>query len=113
MRSATPSMANSNAVTREVLLSFWKVHILHHAASRAVYGQWIMEELRRHRYNISPGTVYPLIRRMEKNGWLKRAGTKGNRPNARKEFRLTTKGTKILKLLRKKVVELYLEVVSE
>ena len=113
MPTATRSMATTNAVTREVLLSFWKVHILHHAASRAVYGQWIMEELRRHRYNISPGTVYPLIRRMEKNGWLKCEGTRGTNLHARKEYRLTREGTRILKLLRNQVEELYREVVVE
>ncbi len=106
-------MAIPNAVTREVLLSFWKVHILHHAASRAIYGQWIMEELRGHHYNISPGTVYPLIKRMEANGWLKCSGTNKRSLHARKEYRLTREGARILGLLRKQVTELYREVVGE
>jgi hypothetical protein len=61
----------SDLVTREILLSFWKVHILHHAEEGPIYGQWIAEELRRHGYEISPGTLYPLLKRMETNGWLK------------------------------------------
>jgi DNA-binding HxlR family transcriptional regulator len=44
-------------VDREILLSFWKVHILHHAGEKPIYGQWIISELRRHGYEISPGTL--------------------------------------------------------
>ena len=96
-------------VTREFLLGFWKMHILHHAAEEPVYGQWIAEELRRHGYAISPGTLYPLLRRMEAHGWLKAsAGERG-----RREYRLTTQGRKVLALLRRHVVELYKEVVEE
>ncbi|MPY87028.1 MAG: hypothetical protein GEU99_03820 [Luteitalea sp.] len=59
------------AVTREILLGFWKVHILHHAAERPVVGQWMLGELRRHGYDLSPGTLYPLLKRMQRNGWLR------------------------------------------
>jgi len=58
-------------VNREILLSFWKVHILHHAEKQAVYGQWMLDELRRHGYKLSPGTLYPMLERMEEYGWLK------------------------------------------
>ncbi len=44
-------------VVREILLAFWKIHILHHAAERGVYGQWMLEELQHHGYRLSPGTV--------------------------------------------------------
>jgi PadR family transcriptional regulator, regulatory protein PadR len=100
-------------VTREILLSFWKVHILHHAAEQPIYGQWIADELRRHGYNISPGTLYPLLRRMEKNGWLKCIQPRNSSRNARKEYRLTKDGANILTLLRTQVEELYREVIEE
>ena len=58
-------------VNREVLLSFWKVHILHHAGEAPVHGQWILTELRRHGSRTHPGTLYPLLNRMERSGWLK------------------------------------------
>ena len=58
-------------INREILLSFWKVHILHHAGEAPVHGQWILTELRRHGYEISPGTLYPLLERMERRGWLR------------------------------------------
>ena len=102
-----------NTLAREILLGFWKVHILHHAAEGKIYGQWIIEELRRHGYNISPGTLYPLLKRMERNGWLKCAATGSSGAHARKEYRLTRGGAKILKLIRAQVEELHGEVVKD
>ena len=114
-RSSTTHPMNPlpDIVTREILLSFWKVHILHHAAEGPIYGQWIADELRRHGYNISPGTLYPLLKRMEKNGWLKCIQRRNSSRNARKEYRLTNDGAKILTLLRAQVEELYREVIEE
>ncbi len=100
-------------VTREILLSFWKVHILHHAAEGPIYGQWIAEELRRHGYSISPGTLYPLLKRMEGNGWLKASPSTNSSGHARKEYRLTKDGAKVLAFLRDQVKELHREVVEE
>jgi len=56
------------SVSREIWLGFWKAHILHHAGEEALHGQWMLIELRRHGYNISPGTLYPLLHRMEQVG---------------------------------------------
>jgi PadR family transcriptional regulator, regulatory protein PadR len=99
-----------NELTREILLSLWKVHILHHAAERPVYGQWIIGELRRHGYDISPGTLYPLLRRMERLGWLECVNT-GTRLSlkARREYALTRKGAELLGVLRASVGELHRE----
>ena len=100
------------AINREILLSFWKLHILHHAGMEAVNGQWILTELRRHGYEISPGTLYPLLNRMERLGWLRgRVVSVGGR-RTRRDHRLTAKGRKVLKLLRGPVRELYAEVVK-
>lgn len=102
-----------NAVNREVLLSFWKVHILHHADSEPVHGQWIANELRRHGYEISPGTLYPLLNRMARLGWLKcKIHPDGGR-RARKDYRLTSEGRKVLGLIREQIKELHEEVVTE
>jgi DNA-binding PadR family transcriptional regulator len=101
-------------VTREILLSFWKIHILHHAEERPIYGQWIADELRRHGYKISPGTLYPLLRRMEANGWLASNPPEGaSKAHSRKEYRLTKSGAKILAFLRVQVKELHHEVIEE
>ena len=98
------------AVNREILLSFWKVHILHHAGEQPVHGQWILGELRRHGYEISPGTLYPLLQRMERLGWLQSRCDAGGGRRARKDYRLTGTGRRALKLIRKQLHELYEEV---
>ena len=99
------------ALIREVLLSFWKVHILHHAGEAPVHGQWILTELRRHGYEISPGTLYPLLNRMARLGWLRcKADPDGGR-RARKDYRLTSEGRKVLGLVREQIKELHKEVV--
>ncbi len=101
------------AANREILLSFWKVHILHHANEEPVHGQWILTELRRHGYEISPGTLYPMLNRMEHLGWLRCKVDPAGGPRARKDYRLSSQGRKILALIREQLEELYQEVVLE
>jgi len=57
---------DAKLINREILLSFWKVHVLHHADEGEVIGQWMLKELAHHGYDVSPGTLYPLLKRMEK-----------------------------------------------
>ena len=99
-------------VGREILLSFWKAHILHHAGEKPVHGQWIIGELRRHGYELSPGTLYPLLDRLAQRGWLKCQRDRRRGRRARKDYRLTAKGERILQLLREQIEELYEEVVA-
>jgi DNA-binding PadR family transcriptional regulator len=98
-------------VEREILLAFWKVQILHHAEGGPVVGQWTLRELRRHGHEVSPGTLYPVLARMEERGWLKGRRDRGGGPRARKEYALTPAGRKVLAGLRRDVEELYREVV--
>lgn len=98
-------------VEREILLAFWKVHILHHAGSEPLVGQWVIRELRRHGYEVSPGTLYPLLARMEERGWLRCRVDPDGGARARREYSLTRKGQEVLALLRQRVEELYREVV--
>ncbi len=100
-------------VEREILLSFWKVHILHHAAKQPVVGQWIIRELHHHGYEVSPGTLYPMLARMAERGWLRCKVDPSGGSRARKEYSLTRKGRQVLALLRQKVAELHLEVVLD
>lgn len=95
---------------REILLSFWKIHILHHAAEEPIYGQWMITELRRHGYEISPGTLYPILRRMEEQGWL--APVKRSKADAgrRKRYVLTRQGAAALEWIRRQLREVYREV---
>jgi PadR family transcriptional regulator, regulatory protein PadR len=100
-------------LTREILLGFWKVHILHHAAEHPVVGQWVLSELRRHGYDISPGTLYPLLKRMERNGWLRCETEAKAGPRGRRYYHLTARGAAVLEVVRETVVELHHEVVEE
>jgi DNA-binding PadR family transcriptional regulator len=88
------------------------VHILHHASEEALHGQWMLDELREHGYEISPGTLYPLLQRMERLGWLKRASKRASGPKARKDYVLTAEGKKVLEHVRAQIAELYEEVVA-
>lgn len=99
-----------SAADREIRLGIWKIHILHHAASREVWGLWLLEELEEHGHDLSPGTLYPALARMEANGWLKRRKT-GPHPRARQTYRITPAGRVLLRSLRREVAELYREVV--
>jgi DNA-binding PadR family transcriptional regulator len=98
---------------REILLGFWKAHILHHADKEPLHGQWMLTELRRHGYDISPGTLYPLLHRMEQLGWLKSKADPRAGRRARKDYRLTPAGRKILALVREQVRELHDELLEE
>ena len=101
-------MAERDPVIREFLLAFWKIHILHHAEEQGIYGQWMLEELHRHGYRLSPGTLYPLLARMASRGWLRAAEPRSSR-DAR-VYRITPEGSKVLKRLRASLQELQGEV---
>ncbi len=100
-------------LSREILLGLWKIHILHHAGEGPVVGLWMLHELRAHGYDLSPGTLYPLLRRMEQNGWLRsHVDTKAG-PRARREYHLTEQGREVLKFLKDRVKELWEEIRDE
>jgi DNA-binding PadR family transcriptional regulator len=98
---------------REILLSVWKIHILHHAAQMPVIGQWVIRELRHHGYEASPGTIYPLLARMARRGWLHCTVDPGGGLKAKREYSLTELGHLILDELRVVVKELHHEVIEE
>lgn len=100
-------------VEREFLLAMWKIHILHHALKAEVWGQFMLEELLEHGYHVSPGTLYPILKRMEKNGWLSAVKTKSKNPKSRRPLRITAAGREVLKGLREQIRELHREVVLE
>jgi PadR family transcriptional regulator PadR len=97
---------------REIRLGIWKIHILHHADSREIWGTWLLEELAEHGHVLSPGTLYPALARMERNGWLRRTGGAPH-ARARQAFRITPAGKRLLEELRREVTELYEEVVLD
>ena len=87
---------------REILGGLIRLHILYHASNEAVYGFGMIAELRHHGYELSPGTLYPVLRRMEENGYLvsKRELVDGR---VRKSYRSTKKGDESVKRGRESV----------
>ena len=59
---------------RDFFLGFIKIHILHHAAQEPVFGLALIRELARHGYDLSPGTLYPVLHGLESAGYLQRKG---------------------------------------
>ncbi len=89
-----------------------RLHILHHAVEEDVFGVGLMEELSRHGYEISPGTLYPILHSMEKKGWLRMRSQLVNGKN-RKVYRATARGRRALDDAKKKVRELFGELFEE
>jgi len=83
-----------------------RLHILYHASKEKVFGLWIIEELRRHGYDLSPGTLYPTLHRMETKGYLKseKEIIKGK---IRRLYSITPLGKKVLSRAKSKVRELF------
>ena len=97
---------------REFFLGFIKIHILYHAAKGPIFGVEIAEELVRHGYSISPGTLYPTLHRLEKEGYLERNSMVVS-GRVRKYYRATDKGKSVLAHARRKIRELVTEVIEE
>jgi DNA-binding PadR family transcriptional regulator len=95
----------------DLLSGFERLHILHHAAEGEIYGQWIIEELGRHGYRLSPGTLYPMLQAMEARGYLaSREDVEGRGGRRRKVYVATEVGRKGLALARERLRELAGEV---
>ena len=56
---------------KDIYKALIRLHVLHHAAAYPIYGRWLIEELREHGYNISPGTLYPMLHGLTRKGYLK------------------------------------------
>jgi len=97
---------------RELLSGFVRLHILHHAAEGELYGQWMIEELARHGYKLSPGTLYPLLHGLEKKGYLVSREERDGR-TARKFYRATPLGVEALAIARAKARELFGEIMHD
>ena len=96
-------------IVRKLFLGFIQIHILHHAKERPIFGAWILEELREHGYNISPGTLYPILHSMESDGLLIKE-EKNVDGKIRKYYTTSKKGCLVLTEARKKAYELFKEI---
>jgi PadR family transcriptional regulator, regulatory protein PadR len=96
---------------REFVRGFIRLHILHHAAQESLVGFWMIEELRSHGYEMSPGTIYPLLHSLQKKGYLsvevKREGRRSWR-----EYSATKEGKRVLSAAKRKLRELFHELIE-
>jgi DNA-binding PadR family transcriptional regulator len=99
-------------LVRDVFLAFARVHILHHAAEERIFGVGMMKELARHGYRLGPGTLYPLLHRLEEDGVLASETTVVD-GRARKYYVITRKGRQALNRIRPKLGELVREASSQ
>src|ERR1700693_4524132 len=94
---------------RDLYSGLIRLHILHHAVEGPVFGLGMAEELGRHGYRISPGTLYPLLQGLEKRGYLRSTEQRNGR-SIRKVYRATPLGRRALKAVKVKVGELFGEI---
>jgi DNA-binding PadR family transcriptional regulator len=90
----------------ELYGGFVRLHILYHAGKEAVFGVGIMEELRRHGYRLSPGTLYPMLHAMEEAGYLRSRSCIVD-GKTRRNYLITAKGRGALAAAKEKVRELF------
>jgi DNA-binding PadR family transcriptional regulator len=98
-------------MSREVDLAFIKIHILYHASKEEVYGVGLIEELARHGYRLSPGTLYPTLARMVGMGLLT-FNCRTVEHKQRKYYNITPAGLTELDKVKAKIKELYEEVLE-
>lgn len=96
-------------ILRKLFLGFIQIHILHHAKEHPIYGVWMLEELKHHGYDMSPGTLYPILHSMEEDGLLFKEGKNVN-GKIRKYYSATDKGKFVLDEAKKKAYELFKEI---
>lgn len=89
----------------DLLSGLVRLHVLHHAAEHPIYGQWMIDELARHGYRLSPGTLYPMLSKMERDGYLTSKTEREGR-TSRKFYTITEKGREGLSVARVRLREL-------
>jgi PadR family transcriptional regulator, regulatory protein PadR len=90
---------------QELLKGLIRLHILHHAAEAEFYGQWMIQELARHGYTLSPGTLYPMLHGLERRGYLKSKKEQYGR-TFRRLYRATAMGREANRMAKVQVREL-------
>ena len=96
---------------RDLYSGLIRLHVLHHATEEPIFGLGMIEELARHGYRISPGSLYPILHGLEKKGYL-RAAELRNGKSLRKVYQATPLGRKALAAARNKVRELFRELIE-
>ena len=97
---------------KDFFLGFVKIHILYHASREPICGVEILEELGRHGYHLSPGTLYPTLHRLATDGYLS-VQIRVVDGKVRKYYAVTEQGLVALDEARWKIAELVDEVLRD
>ncbi len=100
------SKPDIHTAERDLYSGLIRLHVLHHAAEEPVFGQQMMEELARHGYRLSAGTMYPLLHSLERKGLL-RSIEERSAGRDRRIYRATPLGKRALRMAKTKVQELF------
>jgi DNA-binding PadR family transcriptional regulator len=80
---------------RDLYSGFLRLHILHHADQRPIFGLGLIEELAQRGYRVSAGTLYPMLHALEAKGYL-RGTQRRTGSRERKLYRTTPLGRRAL-----------------
>jgi|SRR3972149_2541288 len=103
---------NKRADDRDLYAGLIRLHILHHAVKEPIFGLAMIEELGRHGYKLSAGTLYPILHGLEEKGYLRSREERVGQ-SARRLYRATPAGKHALARAREKVRELFGELLEE
>jgi PadR family transcriptional regulator PadR len=90
---------------QELLKGLIRLHVLHHASKAEFYGQWMIHELARHGYTLSPGTLYPMLHALERSGYLQSREEQLGR-TYRRIYRATALGREANEVVKVQIREL-------
>jgi PadR family transcriptional regulator, regulatory protein PadR len=105
-------MQNENTPHQDLYSGLIRLHILHHACQNEIFGLEMIEELGRHGYKLSPGTMYPILHSLEDRGLLVSKEKQEGRRH-RRFYRATPAGRRALVAAKEKVRELFGELFGE
>jgi PadR family transcriptional regulator len=105
------AIEDHSKIFRDLLLGFVRVHVLHHASQEPIYGSGIMEDLDHHGYDISAGTLYPLLHSLDGAAFLERQNRVVD-GKVRKYYEITPLGQRALEEARTKILELVAEIID-
>ena len=88
-----------------------RLHVLHHACQESIFGAGIIEEMARHGYRLSPGTLYPLLHGLEEKGYL-RSSEGGQGRQSRRSYQATPTARRAFAAAKIKVRELFSELLE-
>ena len=99
------TMLISQQIHRDFIQGMVKIFILHQASLGPIYGNKMSKALRSLGYQISPGSLYPLLHTLEKSG-LFHSRVRVFKGRLRRYYELTEQGYLCLSALRQDLGEL-------